>query len=80
MKSDDRLNDLKVTLAKQILESSSEAELRAVDLVMNHDVEFRLSAEHRAALDTAHRRLVQGEGKEYDKAAMVRRVRRMAKG
>ena len=71
-----KLNDLKVTLAKQILESENESELRSVDMVLNQGVNFELSAEQKAQLDSAHSRYLRGEGKSYTSAEMVRRVRK----
>lgn len=71
-----KLNDLKVTLAKQILESDSETELRSVDMLLNQGVNFELSAEQKAQLDSAHSRYLRGEGKSYTSAEMVRRVRK----
>ena len=74
------LSELKVALAKQILESQSEAELRSVDLVMNHGMDFKLSSDQRTQLDAAHARFLRGEGQSYTRAQMVRRVRKEARG
>jgi len=71
-----KLNDLKVTLAKQILESESETELRSVDMLLNQGVNFELTTEQKAQLDSAHSRYLRGEGKSYTSAEMVRRVRK----
>lgn len=71
-----KLNELKVTLAKQILESEIETELRSVDMLLNQGVNFELSAEQKAQLDSAHSRYLRGEGKSYTSAEMVRRVRK----
>lgn len=75
-----KFNDLKVTLAKQILESENESELLSVDLVMNHGVDFSLDATQKAALDEAHARFKRGEGRDYTSAEMVRRVRKIVRG
>ena len=71
-----KLNELKVTLAKQILESESESELRSVDMVLNQGINFELSDEQKEQLDAAHARYLRGEGKSYASAQMVRRVRK----
>ena len=71
-----KLDELKVSLAKQILESESESELRSVDLVLNQAVNFELSAEQKAQLDASHSRYLRGEGKSYTSAQMVRKVRK----
>jgi len=71
-----KLNELKVTLAKQILESESESELRSVDMVLNQGVNFELSHEQKAQLDASHSRYLRGEGKSYTRAQMLRRVRK----
>ncbi len=69
-----KLNELKVSLAKQILESESESELHSVDLVLNQAVNFELSAEQKAQLDASHSRYLRGEGKSYTSAQMLRKV------
>ena len=71
-----KLNELKVTLAKQILESESESELRSVDMVLNQGINFELSDEQKEQLDAAHARYLRGEGKSYTSAQLVRRVRK----
>jgi len=71
-----KLNELKVTLAKQILGSESESELRSVDMVLNQGVNFELSGEQKAQLDASHSRYLRGEGKSYTSAQMLRRVRK----
>lgn len=73
-----KFNELKVALAKQILESENESELLSVDLVMNHGADLLLSPEQKQALDAAHGRFRRGEGRSYSSAEMVRRVRKMA--
>lgn len=73
-----KLNELKVSLAKQILESESGSELRSVDMVLNQGVNFELSAEQKAQLDASHARYLRGEGNSYTSAQMVRRVRKAA--
>ncbi|MBK9147444.1 MAG: hypothetical protein IPM12_06450 [Flavobacteriales bacterium] len=71
-----KLNELKVSLAKQILESESESELHSVDMVLNQGFNFELSAEQKVQLDASHQRYVRGEGKSFTSAQMVRRVRK----
>lgn len=71
-----KLDELKVTLAKQILESESESELRSVDMVLNQAVNFELSEEQKAQLDASHSRYLKGEGKSYTSDEMVRKVRK----
>jgi len=71
-----KLDELKVSLAKQILASESESELRSVDLVLNQAVNFQLSDEQKAQLDLSHARYLRGEGKSYTSAQMVQRVRK----
>ncbi len=71
-----KLNELKVALAKQILESENESELRSVDMVLNQGFDFQLSDEQKAQLDAAHSRYLRGEGKSYTSTQMVRRVRK----
>jgi hypothetical protein len=71
-----KLNELKVTLAKQILESENESELLSVDLILNKGFDFELSKEQKAQLDAAHARYLHSEGKSYTSAQMVRRVRK----
>ncbi|MBL7958174.1 MAG: hypothetical protein JNM49_09445 [Flavobacteriales bacterium] len=75
-----KFNDLKVALAKQILESENESELLSVDLVMNHGVDFSLDAKQKTAIDEAHARFKRGEGRNYSSAEMVRRVRKIVRG
>lgn len=71
-----KLNELKVSLAKQILESDSEEQLRSVEQVMNQGVNFELSDEQKAELDASHSRYLRGEGKSFTSAQMLRRVRK----
>ncbi len=71
-----KLNELKVTLAKQILASESETELRSVDMLLNQGVNFELSEEQKAQLHAAHSRFIRGEGRNYTSSQMVRRVRK----
>ena len=75
-----KFNELKVALAKQILESENESELLSVDLVMNHGVDFSLTAKQKTELDEAHAKFKRGEGHSYSSAQMVRRVRKLARG
>lgn len=75
-----KFNDLKVALAKQILETDNESELLSVDLVMNHGVDFSLGAKQKAALDEGHARFKRGEGRSYGSAEMARRVRKIVRG
>lgn len=60
-----KLNELKVALAQQILNSDDEKELRTVEEVLNNDVPFRLSVREKADLDrdlAAHKA---GKGRTY---------------
>ncbi len=71
-----KLDELKVTLAKQILASESESELRSIDMVLNQAVNFELSEEQKAQLDASHSRYLKGEGKSFTSDQMVRKVRK----
>lgn len=71
-----KLNELKVTLAEQILGSESGSELHSVDIVLNQGSNFELSAEQKAQLDASHARYLRGDGKSYTSAQMVANVRR----
>jgi len=71
-----KLNELKVSLAKQILESDSEEQLRSVDMVLNQGVNFELTDKQKAELDASHSRYLRGEGMSYTTAQMIRRVRK----
>lgn len=75
-----KFNELKVALAKQILESENESELLSVDLVMNHGVDFSLTTKQKTELDEAHAKFKRGEGHSHSSAQMVRRVRKLARG
>lgn len=75
-----KLTELKVALAKQILESDDESELRSVDMVLNQGFSFEMSDDHKAQLDAAHSRYLRGEGKSYSREQMVRRVRKAVRG
>ena len=75
-----KITELKVTLAKQILESESESQLRSVDLIMNHGARFELSNEQKAALDVDRASYLRGEGKNYTPAQMKMRARKAARG
>ena len=72
-----KLNELKVSLAKQVLESDSEYTLRSLEMILEQDQ--ILTKEQKAQLDAAHERYVRGEGKSFSSAQMVRQVRKMAK-
>jgi plasmid stabilization system protein ParE len=64
-----KIDELKVALAKQILDTESEAQLRSVDLIMNHGTRFELSDTQKSALDTDRVRYLRGEGKTYSEDA-----------
>lgn len=70
-----KLNELKVTLAKQILESESESELRSVDMVLNQGVNFELSAKQKAELERDFADYKAGKGKNRTWAEVKARVR-----
>ncbi|MBP8822672.1 MAG: hypothetical protein KBH07_03405 [Flavobacteriales bacterium] len=72
-----KLNELKVSLAKQVLESDSEYTLRSLEMILEQDQS--LTREQMAQLDAAHERYVRGEGTSFTSAQMVRQVRKMAK-
>ena len=72
-----KLNELKVSLAKQVLESDSEYTLRSLEMILEQDQ--KLTEEQMVQLDAAHERYVRGEGKNFSSAQMVRQVRKMAK-
>jgi putative addiction module component (TIGR02574 family) len=59
-----KLTKLKVTLAKQILESENEAELRSVDELLNAR-QLKLTAEQKAELDQDFADYKAGKGKNY---------------
>ncbi len=75
-----KLTELKVALAKQILDTESESQLRSVDMIMNHGTRFELSDEQKAELDEARKRYLRGEGKSYTPEQMRRRARKAARG
>lgn len=60
-----KLNELKVTLAKQIIESEDEGELRIVDDVLNPTHDFKLTAAQKAELDRDFADYKAGKGKNY---------------
>ena len=60
-----KLNDLKVSLTQQILQSNDEERLRMVEVILEEREPFRLSARQKAELDkdfTAHE---QGRGEVF---------------
>ena len=73
-----KITELKVTLAKQILESESESQLRSVDLIMNHGTRFELSDAQKAALDLDCASYLRGEGRNYSPTEMRKRARKAA--
>ncbi|HRH68070.1 MAG TPA: hypothetical protein PLB89_01055 [Flavobacteriales bacterium] len=70
-----KLNDLKVSLAKQILESENESELRSVDEVLNPPAHFKLSAAQKAELDRDFADYKAGKGKNHTWAEVKAHVR-----
>jgi hypothetical protein len=75
-----KISELKVALAKQILDTESESQLRSVDLIMNHGIRFELSDEQKVALGLDRKRYMHGEGKNYSAAEMRKRARKAARG
>ncbi|MBL0129657.1 MAG: hypothetical protein IPP83_19885 [Flavobacteriales bacterium] len=70
-----KLTELKVSLAKQILESESEDELRTVDLLLNPPAVFKLSAAQKAELDRDFADHQAGKGKNHSWAEVKAHVR-----
>lgn len=70
-----KLNELKVSLAKQILESQNEEELRTVDELLNPPAQFKLSAAQKAELDRDFADYKSGKGKNYSWAEVKSHVR-----
>ncbi|HQV51291.1 MAG: hypothetical protein IPI00_15885 [Flavobacteriales bacterium] len=60
-----KLNELKVTLAKQILESDNEEQLRSVDQVLNPPAKFKLTAAQKAELDSDFADYKAAKGKNH---------------
>ncbi len=73
-----KLNELKVTLAKQILESESEDLLRSVDEILNPRAQYKLSAAQKAELDRDFADYQAGNGNNHtwdEVKAHARRLR-----
>jgi len=70
-----KLNELKVNLAKQILESESEDQLRTVDELLNPPAQFKLSAAQKAELDRDFADYKAGKGENHTWAEVKARVR-----
>ncbi len=69
-----KLNELKVELVKQILESEDEVELRVVESVLNPRP-YTLTAAQKRALDQTWARYKSGESKTRPWEEVVARVR-----
>ncbi len=70
-----KLDELKVSLAKQILGSESEDQLRTVDEVLDPPAQFKLSAAQKAELDRDFANNTAGKGKNHTWAEVKARVR-----
>jgi len=70
-----KLNELKVTLAKQILESENEEELRLVEGLLKPTARLRLTAAEKAELDKDYADYKAGKGKNYTWAEAKAHVR-----
>lgn len=60
-----RLSELKLSLAKRILDSEDEEQLRTVDQLLGAKDAFRLSAAEKAELDADFAEFKAGKGKVY---------------
>ena len=70
-----KLTELKVSLAKQILESENEDQLRTVDELLNPPEQFKLSAAQKAELDRDFEDYKAGKGKNHTWADVKAHVR-----
>jgi len=70
-----KLNELKVSLARQILESENEDQLRTVDELLNPPAPFKLSASQKAELDRDFIDYKAGKGKNHSWAEVKAHVR-----
>lgn len=75
-----KISDLKVSLAKRILDSNDEAQLRAVDSILSDSVSFQLSDEQKAELDRDFADYTAGVGSDHSWAEVKAHARRQKKG
>ncbi|QQR87888.1 MAG: hypothetical protein IPJ76_06595 [Flavobacteriales bacterium] len=74
-----KLNELKLALVQQILNSEDADELRTVDEVLNHGTVFKLSAKEKAELDKDFAAYRSGKGRNSSWAEVKAYARQRAR-